>query len=381
MSLNWKPLVSEGQRRRRALMGLFEAGIQSKLDPKLVCRIAADIAQMSVYDVDGIRKLAAALLDYAPRSASVHYFSAHSLRLAGECDRSISACEHALTLEPDHPETKVLLGKVLVQTDRYEQARALLQRAARDNPKQAAVPLCECLIRLGKFDEAAKVISEFGDPAEMPAGLVALDCVCSIVRGDRDRLNRLHDSSLISECDSQEETASLRERLSASIKGNSALVDEPARTTTLKGRQASLHDLLDRPLLSEVSALIRKHVEAYVRDNRGHPYLQSFPNEPQITSWAVTLREGGFQDSHCHPGGKLSGVFYVDVDKASPRIGNDGAIEFWQPPEKLTCGRKADTKSIRPRNGTMLIFPSYYYHRTIPHKGNRGRLSIAFDIV
>ena len=35
---------------------------------------------------------------------------------------------------------------------------------------------------------------------------------------------------------------------------------------------------------------------------------------------------------------------------------------------------------IRPQPGQLLLFPSYYYHRTLPFEGAGERISISFDL-
>lgn len=40
----------------------------------------------------------------------------------------------------------------------------------------------------------------------------------------------------------------------------------------------------------------------------------------------------------------------------------------------------APTRKIQPVAGMMLLFPSYFWHRTIPFDSAQERLSIAFDL-
>ena len=35
---------------------------------------------------------------------------------------------------------------------------------------------------------------------------------------------------------------------------------------------------------------------------------------------------------------------------------------------------------IRPEPGLLLLFPSYYYHRSLPYDGAGERISISFDL-
>ena len=42
---------------------------------------------------------------------------------------------------------------------------------------------------------------------------------------------------------------------------------------------------------------------------------------------------------------------------------------------------KAPTYKVRPEEGLLVLFPSYFYHRTIPFDDPGTRISIAFDVV
>ncbi len=36
---------------------------------------------------------------------------------------------------------------------------------------------------------------------------------------------------------------------------------------------------------------------------------------------------------------------------------------------------------IRPETGLLVLFPSFFWHRTIPFQGGGKRISIAFDLI
>ena len=56
-----------------------------------------------------------------------------------------------------------------------------------------------------------------------------------------------------------------------------------------------------------------------------------------------------------------------------------GWLEFGRSPEKLACEAEPLLKLVRPRPGLMVLFPSYFYHRTVPFRSEEKRISIAFD--
>ena len=43
--------------------------------------------------------------------------------------------------------------------------------------------------------------------------------------------------------------------------------------------------------------------------------------------------------------------------------------------------RQMETSGIQPEPGLMILFPSYFYHHTIPFHTDETRISIAFDLI
>jgi uncharacterized protein (TIGR02466 family) len=83
-----------------------------------------------------------------------------------------------------------------------------------------------------------------------------------------------------------------------------------------------------------------------------------------------------------HPVSWLSGVYYVGVPagmaQADPQA---GWIEFGAPPEDLITTSEPELHAVQPREGRLLLFPSWLYHRTWPFEAEAARISIAFDLV
>ena len=44
-------------------------------------------------------------------------------------------------------------------------------------------------------------------------------------------------------------------------------------------------------------------------------------------------------------------------------------------------GDGAEVRLIKPVEGLMVLFPSYFYHRTLPFESDEVRISIAFDVL
>ena len=58
-----------------------------------------------------------------------------------------------------------------------------------------------------------------------------------------------------------------------------------------------------------------------------------------------------------------------------------GWIEFGRPQDHPMSKAEPQLRSYQPHEGMVVLFPSYFYHRTEPFESQDQRISIAFDIV
>ncbi|HZP64792.1 MAG TPA: tetratricopeptide repeat protein [Rudaea sp.] len=101
--------------------------------------------------------------------------------------------------------------------------------------------------------------------------------------------------------------------------------------------------------------------------------------------WSVRLNANGYHTNHVHPEGWLSSAFYVALPKSvlATRAGDerrDGWLKFGEPGFP-TAPPLPPEHYIRPEPGLLALFPSYFWHGTVPFAGDEPRLSIAFDVV
>ena len=77
----------------------------------------------------------------------------------------------------------------------------------------------------------------------------------------------------------------------------------------------------------------------------------------------------------------MSGVIYLQVPNKLNKK-NEGAIEFSIYGYDYPKINKDYPKQIFiPKNGSMILFPSSLYHKTIPTISNEERISLTFDIM
>ncbi|HEV2269675.1 MAG TPA: tetratricopeptide repeat protein [Steroidobacteraceae bacterium] len=98
-------------------------------------------------------------------------------------------------------------------------------------------------------------------------------------------------------------------------------------------------------------------------------------------SWSVRLHDRGFHTSHVHPRGWVSSAFYVELpDVMADGRTDEGILTFGKPGILTTPTLEAEY-SVRPTPGMLVLFPSYFWHGTIPFNSPQPRLTVAFDAV
>ena len=96
--------------------------------------------------------------------------------------------------------------------------------------------------------------------------------------------------------------------------------------------------------------------------------------------WSVRLRSAGFHNSHVHPRGWISSACYIDLPDGMDGQSSDGCLTFGVPSMRTTPALDME-RTVRPQAGMLVLFPSYFWHGTVPFIGERARLTVAFDVV
>ncbi len=158
------------------------------------------------------------------------------------------------------------------------------------------------------------------------------------------------------------------------------------KATIGAGMRIDQLELSGGPLALDLLARIRSAVESYAAERQasaGHPMIANQPRCVAMNSWAVAVHDDGHETWHIHPSGWISGVYYVRVPEIEPtQDKSPGAIDFG--PYPFDCERESKAWQccrVQPKNGMLLLFPSYYAHRTLPTHVREPRICVAFDVV
>lgn len=139
------------------------------------------------------------------------------------------------------------------------------------------------------------------------------------------------------------------------------------------------------PVIQSFVVQLRKAIATYVRempDDPSHPLFQRRTRDFDFSgSWSVRLSSGGFHTNHFHPMGWISSAFYVNVPEVVSVNGrHDGWLKMGETNLELGA-REIIHRQIQPKVGHLALFPSYFWHGTVPFESSAPRITIAFDVV
>jgi len=162
---------------------------------------------------------------------------------------------------------------------------------------------------------------------------------------------------------------------------------EPLQQSLRGGSQTSGR-LFGRPepAIAAAQSSLQRAVERWIAtlpDDPKHPFLRRKQDSVRIVgSWSVRLWSAGRHVNHIHPEGWMSSAFYVALPPslgAETAGGQSGYFQVGQPPEELGLDLPP-RRVLRPGPGKLALFPSYFWHGTVPFEDAHPRLTIAFDM-
>jgi predicted Zn-dependent protease len=186
--------------------------------------------------------------------------------------------------------------------------------------------------------------------------------------------------------------------------------DTPSFMADVQAALESLHHTQARPIDQSVRGgtqtngfLFRlKHpllriLEAQIRVAAAE-VLAKFPNEPDHPfwgrrisaprgdgfrfsgAWSVRLDSEGYHANHIHTLGWISSAFYIALPQEVRQDATTaGHIQFGVPMAELDV-ELPPKRIVQPRVGTLVLFPSYMWHGTIPFTSDQARITVAFDL-
>jgi tetratricopeptide (TPR) repeat protein len=308
---------------------------------------------------------------------------AASLLLAGHADQAAALLQPHV--ENAGAELRYQHGRALWSLGRADAALAAFNATLPFAP--AAREAARAGIILGRPADALPLLDELlaTDPADQQA--LALQGLAWRFTSDPrepwlNDVSRFVSETMLAPADG--DVAGFNARLDAALTPLHRATRSPLDQTLRGGTQTS-DDLFALPLpeVAAVRAMIEARIQAWIAElpeDANHPFLRrNSRNFAFSGSWSVRLRSSGFHENHIHPEGWISAVYYVALPDAVAQD-EQGWLKFGESGLRLG-DRERIARMVRPEIGKLVLFPSYFYHGTVPFDDARHRTTIAFDVV
>ena len=289
-------------------------------------------------------------IDIDPKHARAYHGLCWALRRLGRLDEAIEAGRKAVKISPNS-HTFYHLTYSLLSAGKYQESIQFCNTALAQNPMDPAALafLSTALNEIGKRDEAKK-ICDFENLLKIidikpPEGYDTLrEFNCALVR--------------------------------ASMRHPTRIMD-PTQTTNLFLTSSGPFAALKKTL----SSAVQTYYNIFPK-NSDHPFLSQTMSNWTVDGWATLLKTMGDQEHHFHKHAWLSGVYYAQVpSRLDCDTSENGWIEFCRFRSYAGEQSSVETVTLKPEEGMMVLFPSYFYHRVLPFNDDNYRVSIAFNFI
>lgn len=328
-----------------------------------------------------------------PQSLALRVQYAAALRQAGRCEDSEAVLRCAMDQLGSSPAAHRALGRALAGQGRLAEAIARYEEAISADPHDADCrqDLAKMLIVLERYDEALQHIERALERAPLDQALIACRGLCWRLLGDP-REAVLNDYQTFVQAyplpiptgfaDMDQFNRALNDALDTLHRTQEHPPDQ-----TLRGGTQTYGNLFEcgireiQLLRQGIEQVLRRYITELPRDP-DHPFLGRRSDTFRFTaSWSSRLRQEGFHTNHTHPKGWISACYYVSLPQAVHAPGSkQGWIKFGQTNLGL-AEREQVGRMIEPREGLLVLFPSYLYHGTVPFETEELRTTVAFDVV
>lgn len=343
-----------------------------------------------------------------------HRTLARLLWMKGERESFAATYELATASAPRDANHWREWADVLLHAGHYEEVLALLARARREAGGNALFDALETIAvaEQGRTEEADRLFASLGPITQAGMAIRYLRHLLRAGRpaeaiefaeswtmgGEADLIHPYFATALRLTGDPRWEELEGDERLVGIYDLSEQILSLPALAERLRGLHLALGQPLeqsvrggtqtDGPLFSRIETEIRALRAAVVATVERH--IAQLPESARprganggagkirfAGSWSVRLPGAGYHSNHVHPAGWISSAFYAALPE-SMGDGQQGWFTLGQPQAELGLDL-APFRTIEPKPGRLVLFPSTMWHGTIPFEAGE-RLTAAFDV-
>lgn len=352
-SCTYSQLLIKSGRLGEAKKILMETLRFNPKDPSVRTQLA--IAESELGEYTTARRIHQTLVDEHGETFISNYNYAQFLSALGETKEAIYFYERCLKIVPGAPEAVDQLNQI-----KRNQGNQL------SNIYGA--------IETGRYEKAVAILDEEKSNIEPIRYWAAIKELPKKIRSKVEGYDQLEKDEQIECLEIYEQNSAELDQLEETIRGHESLVWNRAGKPTRQGSQT--YELLrgnQEGVIQETKTRLQRTIKEYMANK---PILRKISQEKglknELSGWAVILEQGGYQKRHIHPEAIVSGVLYIKVpEETGSRQKKEGNLVF-------PCN---ESLQITPKEGMVVLFPSYLAHETMPTKSNEERICIAFNLV
>jgi len=416
-------LLSKESRHEEAIDELMLAAKGGVQGPEIVFNIASSLAGLSRFDES--EQLLLDGLGASPHNIHLHRLLAR-LRFMRADKQWDGALKAAITSLPDFLPLRIARAQLLHAAGEFDEAYEVLnafsEEHLRDNAVQAELSavhqetgryaealacaervaagqegygshidlLLDPMMSLGRADEAMPLIQLAREAAPLNQWYIALEATAARLLGDP-RYEELYDyerfvqSYVIETPRGWSSIEEFRSDLNTALIERHKFHAQPLDQSLRNGTQTPRGLLGDPdPIIVTFLQALQEPIEQYrqhIGTNSTHPMTVRNRGRVVMTGcWSVRLGKEGYHVNHVHPEGWISSAYYAEVPpEVEDTEAKSGWIKFGEP--RFPVPGATAGKYVQPKVGTLVLFPSYMWHGTMPIHGSQPRMSVAYDAV
>jgi len=333
-------------------------------------------------------------IERMPQSPPLRRAFAHHLNRVRRHEEAEEQARAALSIQPHDAQSLDVLAQALAGQKRLEEAIdvfGLAEKAAAGDVRIAG-RLAEAQLRAGQLEPAHDVLSRALAAAPHDQENLARMTIALRLLGEQAAYSALADYERFARAIPVEPPEGFRDMAAFHAELAPYLIQkhlskQHPTDQTLRGGTQTLGALFDdpNPLIVQLRQRLEEAVAGFVADlphDADHPFLnRKGPGLRFKGSWSVMLRRGGFHTNHIHPEGWISSAYYITLPaEVSSEADRQGWFKLGET-NPDTCPVLPAERWIQPVEGTLILFPSYFWHGTQAFERGAERLTVAFDIV
>ena len=293
-----------------------------------------------------------------------------------------------------HPLLSIRLSMAKDDLGHTAEAYRLAEAAYASAPEARIVAyhLTQASLMSGRYDRALELALLWREKTPLDQDWIALQADALRMLGRMDEYSSLMDfdrfvrPAQLSVPDGYASLDEFHADFVEQVHGRSPYKTHPLGQSARQGIQSPINLLFDkRPVVQNYIKALHEPVQAYL-DQLGHDPANPMTarNEGEFFIggvWSIFLLAGGRHVSHTHPHGWVSSAYYMAVPpEADTDPSRAGWIKFGEPPYKLPDDAPA-LHWVKPTPGTLVLFPAYMWHGTVPISGAAPRVTAPLDIL